>query len=35
MRGLGGASCGPDTLDDYRLLKSMYEFTFSLEIINL
>ena len=31
MRGLGTGSCGPDTLDPYRLLKSRYEFTFTLE----
>ena len=34
MRGLGTASCGPDTLDQYRNLKSRYEFTYSLELIN-
>jgi beta-galactosidase len=34
MRGLGTASCGPDTLDEYRLLKSKYEFTYALEILN-
>jgi beta-galactosidase len=34
MRGLGTASCGPDTLDEYRLLKSKYEFKYSLELIN-
>ena len=33
MRGLGTASCGPDTLDDYRLLKSKYELSFSLELV--
>ena len=33
MRGLGTASCGPDTLDQYRLLSSKYDFTYSLEII--
>jgi beta-galactosidase len=32
MRGLGTASCGPDTLDKYRLLKSRYSFNFSMEI---
>jgi beta-galactosidase len=32
MRGLGTASCGPDTLDAYRLLKSRYEFNYVLEI---
>ena len=34
MRGLGTASCGPDTLDQYRLLKSKYEFTYTLELID-
>jgi beta-galactosidase len=34
MRGLGTASCGPDTLDQYRLLKHNYEFTYSLELIS-
>jgi beta-galactosidase len=34
MRGLGTASCGPDTLDQYRLLKSRYEFTYSLQLID-
>lgn len=34
MRGLGTASCGPDTLARYRLLKSRYEFTYSLELID-
>jgi beta-galactosidase len=34
MRGLGTASCGPDTLDQYRLLKSSYRFTYSLAPIN-
>jgi beta-galactosidase len=33
MRGVGSASCGPDTLDAYRLLKSRYEFSYALEII--
>ncbi|NJD58325.1 MAG: DUF4981 domain-containing protein [Anaerolineae bacterium] len=32
MRGLGTASCGPDTLDQYRLLKPRYSFSFSMEI---
>jgi beta-galactosidase len=32
MRGLGTASCGSDTLDPYRLLKSRYDFTYSLEV---
>jgi beta-galactosidase len=35
MRGLGTASCGPDTLDQYRLLASRYDFTYSLEIITV
>jgi beta-galactosidase len=34
MRGVGTASCGPDTLDEYRLLKSKFEFTYALEPIN-
>jgi len=34
MRGLGSASCGPDTLDQHRLLKSKYEFTYILEPIS-
>jgi beta-galactosidase len=33
MRGLGTASCGPDTMDQYRLLKSKYIFRYSLECI--
>jgi beta-galactosidase len=33
IRGLGTASCGPDTLDQYRLLKPKYEFIYSLELI--
>jgi beta-galactosidase len=33
MRGLGTASCGPDTLDPYRLLASRYVFTYSLEVV--
>jgi beta-galactosidase len=32
MRGLGTASCGPDTLEQYRLLKSRYEFMYSLAL---
>jgi beta-galactosidase len=32
MRGLGTASCGPDTLDPYRLLRSRYSFSFSMEM---
>jgi beta-galactosidase len=34
MRGLGTASCGPDTSDEYRLLKSRYEFKYALDSIN-
>jgi len=34
MRGLGTASCGPDTLDQYRLLKSKYKFTYTMELID-
>ncbi len=34
MRGLGTASCGPDTMDQYRLLNSKYEFTYIMELIN-
>jgi len=33
IRGPGTASCGPDTLDQHRLLKSKYEYKFSLEPI--
>ncbi len=33
MRGLGTASCGPDTLDSYRLLQSRCQFTYVLELI--
>ena len=32
MRGLGTASCGPDTLDQYRLLKPKYDFTYRLTL---
>ena len=31
-RGLGTASCGPDTLDKYKLLESEYEFGYRLKI---
>lgn len=31
-RGLGTASCGPDTLDGYRLLEPVYRFAYSLRI---
>ena len=34
QRGLGTASCGPDTLDRYRLLKSSYAFSYRLKAIN-
>jgi len=34
MRGLGTASCGPDAMDQYRLLKSKYELNYTLELIN-
>ena len=33
MRGLGTASCGPDTLEKYRILKSNYELSFTIELI--
>jgi beta-galactosidase len=31
QRGLGTASCGPDTLEQYCLLKSHYEFSYRLQ----
>jgi beta-galactosidase len=34
MRGLGTGSCGPDTLNQYRLLKSYYTFTYTLQPIS-
>ena len=34
MRGLGTASCGPDTLDNYRLLKSKYDLSINLELVS-
>ncbi len=34
MRGLGTASCGPDTLDEYRLLKSKYVFSYKLDLLS-
>ncbi len=34
MRGLGTASCGPDTLDQYRLLKANYTFSYTLQPIS-
>jgi beta-galactosidase len=33
QRGLGTASCGPDTLEQYRLLEREYEFTYRLRPI--
>jgi beta-galactosidase len=33
QRGLGTASCGPDTLDQYRLLDSMYRFAYRLRLV--
>ena len=33
MRGLGTASCEPDTLEKYRIQKSNYKLRFTLEII--
>ncbi|MEP7285664.1 MAG: glycoside hydrolase family 2 TIM barrel-domain containing protein [Chloroflexota bacterium] len=33
QRGLGTASCGPDTLEPYCLLESTYEFTYRLQLI--
>jgi beta-galactosidase len=33
QRGLGTASCGPDTLDQYRLLEREYQFTYRLRPI--
>lgn len=33
MRGLGTASCGPDTLEQYRLLASEYQFTYRLKLV--
>jgi len=32
QRGLGTASCGPDTLERYRLLKSSYVFNYRLRL---
>ena len=34
-RGLGTASCGPDTLADYRLLARAYQFTYRLQILGI
>lgn len=33
QRGLGTASCGPDTLEQYCLLGSSYEFSYRLQLI--
>jgi beta-galactosidase len=33
QRGLGTGSCGPDTLEQYRLLKRTYRFTYTLKLI--
>ncbi|HVO44165.1 MAG TPA: hypothetical protein VMT34_16165, partial [Aggregatilineales bacterium] len=33
QRGLGTASCGPDTLEQYCLLKSDYTFTYRLRLV--
>lgn len=33
QRGLGTASCGPDTLEKYRLLARSYQFTYHLQIL--
>jgi hypothetical protein len=30
QRGLGGASCGPDTLEVYKVMPGTYEFAFVL-----
>jgi beta-galactosidase len=32
-RGLGTASCGPDTLEEYRLLAGAYQFTYRLRVL--
>ena len=32
QRGLGTASCGPDTLEPYRLLDSTYKFAYRLQV---
>ncbi|MGE5221115.1 MAG: glycoside hydrolase family 2 TIM barrel-domain containing protein [Omnitrophica WOR_2 bacterium] len=32
-RGLGTASCGPDTLDQYRLLETEYRFIYRMKLI--
>ena len=33
QRGLGTASCGPDTLEQYRLLDSEYSFAYRLRLV--
>jgi beta-galactosidase len=33
QRGLGTASCGPDTLERYCLCESRYEFTYLLQVV--
>lgn len=33
-RGLGTASCGPDTLRQYRLLKPIYRFMYRMSVVN-
>ena len=33
QRGLGTASCGPDTLDKYRLLEREYQFVYRLKMV--
>ncbi|MEZ5275055.1 MAG: glycoside hydrolase family 2 TIM barrel-domain containing protein [Opitutaceae bacterium] len=33
QRGLGGASCGPDTLPEYRILPGIHRFAFSVELV--
>ena len=33
MRGLGTASCGPDTLEKYQILQKEYNFTYRLSIL--
>ena len=32
MRGLGSASCGPDTLEPYKMLEKEYHFTYRLQL---
>ena len=31
-RGIGTRSCGPDTMDKYKLLKNKYEFTYAMRV---